>query len=250
VALLLGGIHVNVLIVEDDEMQRISLKKMLEQLDKDINIYECEDKDDALEISNKNNIDIFYIDISLKNSSGLDFAIALRQIPIYEFSFIIFLTTHVEYMIQSFKQVHCYDYILKPYDKADVINMTKHYILNGRNIKDNLKVKSYVVFEVGKGINVKIYVDEIIFIEVNLRVCMIHTVNGVFKVNKLALKNILKLINCNNIIQCHKSFAVNTKHIRKIENVDSRLSEIYFEDYNKNALLGYKFKNAIMERFQ
>ena len=31
----------NVLIVEDDRLQRKSLKKMLQQIDENINIYEC-----------------------------------------------------------------------------------------------------------------------------------------------------------------------------------------------------------------
>ena len=126
------------------------------------------DKDEALEITSKNNIDIFYVDICLKNSSGLDFAIELRKIPKYEFSFIIFLTTHVEYINQAFKEVHCYDYILKPYDTTDVVNMTKRFILHSDNIKKYSRRirETYVVIEISKGINVKIYIDEIIFIEV------------------------------------------------------------------------------------
>ena len=240
----------NVLIVEDDRLQRESLKKMIQQIDKGINIYESVDKDEALEITSKNNIDIFYVDICLNNSSGVDFAIELRQRPKYEFSFIIFLTTHIEYMNQAFKEVHCYDYILKPYDMSDVVNMTKRFKLHIESINDKPKDKSYVVIELRKGVNIKIYIDETIFIEVNLRICMIHTVNGVYKVNNLALRKILKVINCNNIIQCHKSFAVNTNYIKKIENVDSKSSKIFFENYDKNALLGYKFKNTIMERFQ
>lgn len=240
----------NVLIVEDDRIQRKNLKSTIQQIDKGINIYEAEDKGEALEIANKNNIDIFYIDISLKNSSGLDFAMELRKVQRYEFSFIIFLTTHIEYITQAFKQVHCYDYLLKPYDIADVESMTKRFILHDDKINDTPKDKNYVVFEIKKGINVKIYVDEIIFIEMSLRVCMIHTVNGVYKISRLALEKILKLINCDNIIQCHKSFAVNINHIRKIENIDSKLSEIFFENYEENALLGYKFKSIIMERFQ
>ncbi|MBU3142973.1 LytTR family DNA-binding domain-containing protein [Clostridium sp. CF012] len=240
----------NVLIVEDDKLQRKNLKNMVQQIDKNITIYECEDKDEALKISNINNIDIFYIDISLKNSSGLDFAIALRQKPRYEFSFIIFLTTHIEYIKQAFKEVHCYDYILKPYDISDVMNMTKRYILNGNNIVEPKKEKRYVVFEVRKGIKVKVFVDEIIFIEVDLRICLVHTVNGVYNINKLALKNIIKLVNCINILQCHKSFAVNINHIREIQHINSKLSEIHFENYDKNALLGYKFKSTIIESFQ
>jgi len=240
----------NVLIAEDDEIQRTSLKKIIQQIDKCIKIYECEDRDGALQITIKNNIDIFYIDISLKNSSGLDFAMDLRQIPKYEFSFIVFLTTHVEYITQSFKKVHCYDYILKPYDAAEVVDMTKRFISHSDNTKGAPKDKIYVIFELTKGISLKVYVDDIIFIEVNIRTCMVHTVNGAYKVNSLGLKNILKLINRNNIVQCHRSFAVNVKHIREIVSIDNRLSEIYFEDYDKIALLGYKFKDTIMDKFR
>lgn len=240
----------NVLIVEDDLLQRKSLKNMIQKIDKDINIYESVDKDEALVITSKNNIDVFYVDICLNSSSGVDFAIELRKIHKYEFSFIIFLTTHVEYLTKAFKEVHCYDYILKPYDMSDVVNMTKHFKSHIENINEKTEVKRYIVIEVKKGVNVKIYVDETIFIEVNLRKCMIHTVNGIYQVNNLALSKILKIINCNNIVQCHKSFAVNINYIKKIENVDSKLSEIYFENYDKNVPLGYKFKNTIIERFQ
>ena len=203
-----------------------------------------------MEITIKDNIDIFYVDICLNNSSGLDFAKEVRQIAKYEYSLIIFLTTHVEYITQAFKEVHCYDYILKPYNLSDVVNITKRFKLHIENINDMTKDKKYVVIKVRKGVNVKIYIDDTIFIEVNLRVCIIHTVNGIYKVNNLGLKEIINLINCNNIIQCHKSFAVNINYIKEIETIDSRSSGIYFENYDKNALLGYKFKNIIMERFQ
>lgn len=240
----------NVIIVEDDKIQSENLKKMIQQIDKDINIYESEDMDDALGIATAYNIDIFYIDISLKNSSGLDFAIEIRKTPKYEFSLIIFLTTHVKYISKAFKEVHCYDYILKPYDIADVMNMTKRYILNGGNTQDAPVGKRHAIFEIRKGINLKVYVDEIMFVEVSIGTCMIHTVNGVYKISNSTLKDVLKRINCNNIIQCHKSFIVNVKQIKKIQNIGNKLSKIYFENYDKNAFLGYKYKKTIMELFQ
>uniref|UniRef100_UPI002612A906 LytR/AlgR family response regulator transcription factor n=1 Tax=Clostridium sp. TaxID=1506 RepID=UPI002612A906 len=165
----------NVLIVEDDLLQRKSLKKMLQQIDKGINIYESFDKDKALEITSLYSIDVFFVDICLSSSSGVDFAIEIRKIPKYEFSFIIFLTTHAEYLIKAFKEVHCYDYILKPYNMADVVNMTKHFKSHIEKENAKNKVKKYIVIEVKRGVNVKIYVDETIFIEVYLRKCMIHT---------------------------------------------------------------------------
>ena len=147
-----------------------------------------------MEITIKDNIDIFYVDICLNNSSGLDFAKEVRQIAKYEYTLIIFLTTHVEYITQAFKEVHCYDFILKQYNMSDVVNITKRFKLHIENINDMTEDKKYVVIKVRKGVNVKIYIDDTIFIEVNLRVCIIHTVNGIYQVNNLGLKEIINLI--------------------------------------------------------
>lgn len=237
----------NILIAEDDKLQRENLKKMIQEIDKNSTIYEAEDKDEALKISIDNNIAIFYIDIILKNSSGLDLAIELRKIYKYELSWIIFLTTHVEYLTQAFKEVHCYDYILKPYDKEALIDISKRILLSADN--NNVLKRKYVVFDLKDGVFIKIYVDEIIFIEVNIRICTIHTKKGKYEVNRLSLKHAIKLTNSKDIIQCHKSFAVNTNYITKIKKVSIKSYELFFENYEKSALLSYKYKNMILKNF-
>ncbi|MPN36597.1 Transcriptional regulatory protein BtsR [bioreactor metagenome] len=119
----------NILIIEDDERQRINLKKIISE--NDVVIYEAQDKDEALDICNKVCIDIFLVDIVLKSSSGLDFALEIRKINKYELSWIIFITTHREYLTEAFKQVHCYDYIIKPYDKEEILSTIRKLISHG-----------------------------------------------------------------------------------------------------------------------
>lgn len=237
----------DILIVEDDNMQSENLKKMIQGINKSLTVYKAEDKDDALKISIDNNIDIFYIDIFLKSSSGLDLAIELRKICKYEFSWIIFLTTHVEYITQAFKEVHCYDYILKPYDKEELITLSNRIILR-EGTKTAMKRK-HVSFDLKNGVYVKIYVDEIIFIETNSRTCIVHTKRGEYEVKGLSLKQSLRLTNSKDIIQCHKSFVVNTNYINKIIKVSMKSYEIFFENCEKSALLSYKYKNLIIGDF-
>ncbi|MCY6355854.1 response regulator [Clostridium sp. ZS2-4] len=100
-----------ILLLEDDIKQRNNLKKMLYETNEKLKFYEAEDKDEALDICKRVAIDIFFVDISLKNSSGLDFAVEIREMTKYELSWIIFLTTHMEYITQAFKKIHCYDYV-------------------------------------------------------------------------------------------------------------------------------------------
>lgn len=237
----------NILIVEDDNIQRQNFTKMMQGIKQNLTIYEAEDKDDALKISNENIIDIFYIDIFLKNSSGLDLAIDLRKIYKYEFSWIIFLTTHVEYITQAFKEVHCYDYILKPYDKEKLLDISNRII--SRSGSNTVVERKYAIFDLKEGIFIKVYVDEILFIEVNSRTCTVHTKKGSYEVKGISLKHSLKLINSNAIVKSHKSFAVNINYITKIVKLNIKSYELYFDDYEKTALLSYKCKNIIMEGF-
>jgi len=245
-----------IILVEDDSMQREILKTMILSKYEAIKIYEADSKNQALDIIENNDINMFLIDVGLKESSGLDLAMEIRNIPKYEFSEMIFLTTHLEYILQAFKQIHCYDYILKPYNKNEVQAILNKLIdrdvNNLNNAKDYLvenKDKEFVI-KIRNGIFVRVKIDEILFIEVKGRDCEINTISGVYTYSNISLKKILELIDCEHIVQSHKAFGINKNHIFKVDKLDLRLSNLYFKNYSKNALLGHKFKDNIISEFK
>lgn len=239
----------NILVVEDDKTQRSNLVKILKTVNGDIKIYEADNKDDAIRISKSVKIDFFFIDMMLKNSTGLDTAKELRKIPNYKLSWIIFLTTHVNYMLQAFKEVHCYDYILKPYKKQEIIDVTK-MLIEGIDInkREDEEEKESIVFDL-QGIMFKVFVDDIYFIEVNLRTCILHTKSDRYSLNRKSLKSILGTIEADYIIQTHKSYAVNVNYIDKIEKISRGLWEINFHGYDEKALLAVTYKDKLKEQF-
>ena len=243
----------SIILVEDDSMQRNILKKMVLSTYQFITTYEADSEITALDIIEKNDINMFLIDISLKESSGLDLAMKIRSMPKYEFRQIIFLTTHMEYITQAFKQTHCYDYILKPYDQEDVQAMLNKLILNDvnnlNNKNDNSEGDREIVITLKSGIYVGIKINDILFIEIKGRNCEINTSNGIYIANNMSLIKILQLINCEHIIQSHKAFAINENYICKIEKLDAKLSRVYFNKSSETALLGYKFKDNIISEF-
>lgn len=240
----------SIILVEDDEMQRFILKKMILSISDALEIYEADSESAALDIIKKNKIDMFLIDINLKKSSGLSLALKIRKIPRYEFNQIIFLTTHLEYITQAFKQTHCYDYILKPYDKNDLRKTIDKLILNDKGrVKPKVKDKE-VVITLKTGIYINIKVKDIIFIEVQGKVCYIHTINNTYTTNNMSLKKIMKSIDSADILQSHRAFAINKNYILKIEKIDIKLSVIHFSKCKETALLGYKFKNSILSEFK
>lgn len=249
-------ILISIIIVEDDFMQREVLKTMILSTYDSIKIYEADSEMAALDIIKNNDINMFLIDISLKESSGLDLATNIRNIPKYEFSQLVFLTTHVDYMLQAFKNIHCYDYILKPYSKDDVQAILNKLIGNELNNLNNLKedlnenVDKELVMKIRNGIFIRVKISDILFIEVNGRDCEVNTVSGIYTYSNISLKKILKLINCEHIVQSHKAFAINKNYIFKIENLGIRLSDVHFKNYSRTALIGSKFRNSIISEFR
>lgn len=246
----------SIILVEDDSVQRDVLKKMIFSINEFVKIYEADSESTALDIIEQNDINMFLIDVGLKGSSGLNLAIKIRNIPKYEFRQIIFLTTHMEYITQAFKKTHCYDYILKPYNKNEVQAMLNKLILNDNNDLNNKNNNlnegkdKEILITLKSGIYVGIKIDNILFIEVKGRNCEINTVNGLYIANNMSLKKIVKLIDCEYIIQSHRAFAINRNYIYKIEKLDVKLSMVYFNNYAGTALLGYKFKDNVISEFK
>lgn len=235
---------INILLLEDCKIQRKNLVHILLQTGLDLKIYESDNEVESLEICQNVSIDLFFIDIGLNESSGLDFALKIRDIKKYKLSWIIFTTTHINYMIQAFKDVHCYDYILKPYDPEKIINLTKTIIENTYNKDCNHNNEKSVVFN-SKGVDIIISTFDIIFLEVNIKNCIIHTKVGRFEISRLALKKALEIIDEPFIIKCHRSFAININSVIKIEKYSATSWNVYFKDYEFSAIIGLRYRKVI-----
>lgn len=121
--------------------------------------------------------------------------------------------------------------------------------INNLSNEDN-DLNKELIIKIRATVFIRVKIHDILFIEVKGRDCEINTINGSYTYTNISLKKILELINCDYIVQSHKSFAVNKNYIFKIEKLDIRLSSIYFNKYPKTALLGYRFKSNIIQEFK
>lgn len=236
----------NILIIEDEDIQRETLVKIIERNFFDIRVYQSSSIKEAKEIIEKKDIDLFLIDINLGDGSGLELAKFIRSIDKYIFTGIIFITTNVIHIIEAFKTVHCYDFLVKPYN-VDEVKKIVNIFLNKNNIKDDKEGKN-TFFNVDGGLSIKIYHSDILFIEYVSRNCIIHTIHGKYQVRGMALNKILECLNNNDIMQTHKAYAINANRVHKVEKVYTKLWEIHFNKYEETAQLGYKYKSELFER--
>jgi DNA-binding LytR/AlgR family response regulator len=240
----------NILVLENDCIQLRTLSNIIKQASHMYQVYEASNINEAIKIAERERINLFFIDINLNNESGLKFALEIRKKENYKLTWIVFVTIYKDYMLSAFKKIHCYDYILKPYDKEHIQNITKLLLSDTKAQVAVTAVKDKFIIVDVKNIQVKIFVHEIIFVEVFIRTSIIHTINGSFTIDYLSLKKLYSMINDENILQSHRSFLVNVRYINKIEKTNDKTSnKIYFYNTAETALLGQSYKKCIMDKF-
>lgn len=237
----------NILVVEDVKEQREALVKMIERNYIDSRIYSTDSVEKALQIATQKDINLFILDIELADGSGLDLAKELRKMNKYQLTGIVFITNNIVYIMDAFKGVHCYDFLVKPYNENDVKKIINIF---EKNAYTQEKEGEYIVVTVDGCIKTKVYFEDIVYIEYKNRSCKIKCKKETVLAKGMGLGKILNQINNENIIQCHKAFAVNTRFVEKVVRIDSKVWDIYFWNCKESIPLGYRYKDVVMERLK
>ena len=110
-----------VLVVDDEPIERMMLAKTLEKaVGETCTIYEAKNGREAIEIFEKEKIQIAILDIEMPGISGLEAAKVMREMS--ECCVIIFITAFDEFSYaKQAISVRAIDYILKPYETKEVI---------------------------------------------------------------------------------------------------------------------------------
>jgi len=198
-----------ILIVEDDVHQLDALFVVVkEYYNNKFNIFKANSYNAAIEIITKYNIDIFILDVNLsitsKDSNGILLGIYIRNIPKYLYTPIVFITSVMEKIREAISQLHCYDYISKPYNVSDVINSIDSII------KSPLIKEVTLNFKTLQGIGIKLKASEIFFFE-SSRYINIHSTRGIFQTSNYTLDELSSYF-INTFIRCHRKYIVNINY--------------------------------------
>ena len=131
---------INILILEDQKESREALEKMIASygsegeidIDSAATFMEAE----AL-LNNNKTYNGFFIDINLDihnqdDQSGIEFARLLRTNRKYEFTPVIMVTSIASLEMTAFREIHCYQYIVKPYDRQTVEDVIRKIIMHDK----------------------------------------------------------------------------------------------------------------------
>lgn len=230
------------LILEDNNKQAEYLKKNLKTYVDNLEVIIAGNSRQAFEYAISNKIDLFICDIGLPDKSGLEFAGELRKLTEYKYTWIIFITAYGQYLPEAVKKIHCYDYITKPYDIGKITTLINELARNKVILQDNTEEDKLVLNY--KNILYSIAANQILFIEVNQKICYIHTYLHTYDIKRLTLEKAFSQLSKRKFIQCHKSIVVNIDYINYI-NKDIVNWEISLMNYPLKLPVGEKFKEGI-----
>ncbi len=195
----------NCLIVEDEPLAAEILEDYIHQVPFLQLTAKCNDAIYALELLQKEKIDLIFLDIHLPKLKGLDFIKTLSEPPR-----IIITSAYPEYALQGY-ELNVIDYLLKPIEfnrfimavnKLKHINEFEHL----SNISTTLPERPYLFFNVSKK-KVKMFLDEILYIE-SLKEYIKVISKDKSILTKFQLGEIEDILNKNNFLRIHRSFIV------------------------------------------
>lgn len=103
----------NVLIVDDELLARSRLKRLLSSIDGYTLVAEAADVNVAMQVIQKQQVDIILLDIQMPGKDGLTFAADLRALVLPPA--VILVTAHPQHALDAYS-VSPVDYLLKPVD--------------------------------------------------------------------------------------------------------------------------------------
>lgn len=239
--MLAEEVMVKIIIIEDEISIRNHLSEIIKKIDKKTEIFETGSVFEALDIIQKNKIDIFLIDIQLEDGNGYEMAKRIRKIDKYKLSHVIFITAVPTHAMMAYENIHCYSYILKPIDQSLLKEQLLTLIKYGTNktekddvIKLELDLKSckYIV-----------NVDDIIYMEAINQKKYLKTTKDCIELTRITMKSMMNKFP-EYFIRCHKSFIINTN---RIEYVDKTKKVVRIEGADDMIPIGRKYYDDIME---
>lgn len=207
-----------IMIVEDDLLIAKGLRAVVKSIDDKLDITITGYAEEALNYAKNNYYNAFLLDIQLEDYSGIELAKKIREIEKYKLTPIVFITAVPTRELIAFKEIHCYDYIVKPFTEKEVREALETIINHGIKgqekseiLKINQKSYSYILKQ-----------DEIIYIESKNKNLLLVTINEEIKLSNYSLSKILEELGAG-FIQCHRGYVINIEYIRRIDHRDNTI---------------------------
>lgn len=211
---------IHVMILEDDRASMEALSKILTEYSGDVSVYTASSYDEA-----KNLLDadicygLFLLDVNLggenrEDIGGILFAREVRERFCYTFTPVVMITAVGEMEMQAYRELHCYQYIMKPFLPEQVREVVEKVLA-----KDKQEEEPFIVVK-REGVNYQVKCADIRYIEAIHRGVCLHLKEENWNIPYMTLKQILLKIPEGMFFKCHRMFVVNRREVEYYDMVN------------------------------
>lgn len=175
---------------------------------------ECSSAFEALDIIEKEEVDLMFVDINMPDLNGLEFVQSLTQKPL-----LIFTTAYSEYALEGFK-VDALDYLLKPFSFAEFSKAASKARTQFELIKkapEKVESNDDFLFIKSEYKLVRINFNDIQYIEGMREYVRIHLIGQKPVMTLLSMKSLEAKLPANKFMRVHRSYIVNLTKITTVE---------------------------------
>jgi DNA-binding LytR/AlgR family response regulator len=203
----------NCLIVDDDEVARLKVVSIVRNFPVFNIIGNFSSAISAFSVSEKEPIDVLFLDIDMPTLSGLELRKKLMNIPVC-----VFITSHPEHAAESF-ELETLDFIVKPLRE-------ERFAQTVSRIEEFMEIKQKaVLYETSFGDDfiyikdgyekVKVKLHDILYIEALKDYCILVTSYKRYCVFS-SIGNLIKESHFSHFIRIHRSYAVQKQFVEKV----------------------------------
>lgn len=203
--------NINCIIIEDELPATIVLEIHISKLPILNLVGKFSSTTMAMPVIHNQKIDLIFLDINLPGISGIDFANSLIPSP-----GIIFTTAYPEYAIEGFN-LAAIDYLLKPISLERFTTAVNRYLNFNKHSKlfDDapgvIHEKQFVFIKCERRM-VKIFVDEILYLEAQRNYLLIYTEKEVYKAYQ-SISDMIEKLPEGMFIRTHRSFVISITNV-------------------------------------
>jgi DNA-binding LytR/AlgR family response regulator len=232
----------NILIVDDEFHARKLLADYVSKIPFLHLVTTCPNVFEAMDVMQKERIDLLILDIQMPDMTGIEFARSLNKSPV-----IIFSTAYSEYAVESY-ELEVADYLLKPVEFPRFLQAVY-------KAKSRLEIQSpakevshpqtkqdedhFLIVKDGAKIHRIPYAD-LLYMEGQREYVTFHTKKQ--RITALyTLKNLEKTLPAHLFMRIHKSYIVSIRHIESIDRNVLKIAE-------NTLFIGGNYREDLMKR--
>jgi DNA-binding LytR/AlgR family response regulator len=207
-------------VADDEEFMAEMLRRLLEQYTNIKVAGLAYDGDEALKLVEQYQPDVVFLDIQMPGKTGIEVAAVLNKNP-YSPT-VVFVTAYDEFAMKAF-EVSALDYILKPFDEADikrVMDKVRKVYLKYSTVEEK-RLSTAAIYPQKFCIAVDeemliIDVCNIRFVYAEDRAVFIQTIDGNKYPAKHTLQEFEHKLDSMQFFRCHRNYIVNMNEVKQI----------------------------------